>query len=110
MLLKLGVLFSLRPGTAVHTSLAYLSNEKLVNVYNHCLSIVSNGVVQVVPETEGAKQARLRRLCERKPTGKLQCPDWLHEQWKNPANRQSLVEKFEAMKWNKDWGLYVTSF
>ena len=66
--------------------------------------------LQALPETDGAKQARLRRLCERKPTGKLQCPDWLHQEWKNPANRQSLVEKFEATNWNKDWGCMLHVF
>ena len=52
-----------------------------------------------------AKQARLRRVCERKPSGKLKCPEWLHEQWKNPANRDSMLEKLEAADWKKAAGV-----
>jgi len=49
-----------------------------------------------------AKRARLRRFCERKPSGKLQCPQWLHEQWKGNTNRDELLEQFEKCGWDKE--------
>ena len=41
--------------------------------------------------------ARLRRLCERKPSGKLQVPEAVHEQWKQAGKTRdelrALLEK-----------------
>ena len=70
-----------------------------------------NWLFEDIPRTAAAKAARLRRVCERKPTGKLGCPEWLHEMWKNPNNRQSLTEKLEASSWDKDfWTCCVVQF
>ena len=89
-----------RPGTAASFPLFSVQTVVIDTKYG---PLFQNFILQALPDSEGAKQARLRRLCERKPTGKLQCPEWLRNQWKNPANRPSLVEKFEAQNWNKDW-------
>ncbi len=56
-----------------------------------------------IPQTPAAKAARLRRVCELKPSGKLKCPQWLHEQWKNTASRPQLTKQLEAAGWDKDW-------
>ena len=52
--------------------------------------------------------ARLRRLCEKKPSGKLNCPEWLHKLWATPANREELVDKLEKAGWNKDQTISTT--
>ncbi len=56
------------------------------------------------PETEGAKLARLRRLCERKPSGKLAVPESVHLRWKqgDKAERECMIEEFEKANWSKD--------
>lgn len=63
------------------------------------------------PETEAAKMARLRRICERKPSGKIYCDASLHEQWKNGTkeDREALVEILERCNWQKAF-LYVNKF
>ena len=55
--------------------------------------------------TDAAAQGRLRRICERKPSQKLNCPEWLHEQWKIPSNRPEMIKKLEECNWQKDWCL-----
>lgn len=59
---------------------------------------------QPPPETEGAKLARLRRVCEVKPSGKCAAGTELHNRWKNgdKAEREALVELFEKVNWDKD--------
>lgn len=56
------------------------------------------------PQTEGAKHARLRRLCEVKPSGKCAVPKEVHERWKkaDKAERDAMVEEFEQANWAKD--------
>lgn len=56
------------------------------------------------PGTEGAKLARLRRLCERKPSGKLAVPESVHLRWKqaDKAERECMIEEFEKAHWSKD--------
>ncbi len=68
----------------------------------HLFSPHHNWTLEEMPVTAAARAARLRRVCERKPTGKLNCPEWLHDMWKNTANRNSLTEKLEASNWDKD--------
>ena len=93
---RLVEVWNLRPGRSTllnngqHTSIALF------------LKLLESSRVQEVPTTQAAKEARLRRLCERKPTGRLHCPEWLHTMWKNPANRTDMVDKLEANGWNKD--------
>ena len=59
--------------------------------------------------------ARLRRLCERKPTGRLQVPAVVHEQWKKGgADRDELrvlLEKSDFQKDRYSWNyLYMAWF
>ena len=56
------------------------------------------------PETEAAQQARLRRICERKPSGRMHVPEHIHQRWKNgtKADRAELLEQLEAADWDKD--------
>ena len=52
--------------------------------------------------SEGAKLGRLRRLCERKPSGRLQVPVHIHEQWKQGGHpRQQLLEMLEHAGFEK---------
>lgn len=51
--------------------------------------------------TEAAKKARLRRICERKPSGKIHCPEWLHEQWVKNSDRDDMVAQLEKCNWQK---------
>jgi hypothetical protein len=48
-------------------------------------------------------EGRLRRLCERKPSGAIHVPQEIHNLWKNRgAGRDSLVEIFMQVGENKD--------
>ena len=56
--------------------------------------------------TQGAKLGRLRRLCERKPSGKLNVPLEVHQKWLEKGRaRDELLEQFEESEWNpdRDW-------
>ena len=56
------------------------------------------------PPSEAAKLARLRRLCEKKPSGKCNVPEDLHKRWLNGslADREAMVEELEACHWAKE--------
>ena len=46
--------------------------------------------------------ARLRRLCERKPTGKLNVPQSIHEQWLQVGKpRDELRQLLEQLEFDK---------
>ena len=55
--------------------------------------------------SEAARNARLRRVCERKPSGKLLVPEDIHLKWKNNCgrDRDDLLEALESCEWDKDW-------
>ena len=57
-----------------------------------------------LPQTEAAKDARLRRLCERKPSGRLQVPVSLHKKWKGASREEKdhMVDILDSVGWNKD--------
>lgn len=57
-----------------------------------------------VPETQAAKDARLRRICERKPSGRLGVTEEIHNKWKygSRAERDELLETLEACNYDKD--------
>lgn len=57
-----------------------------------------------LPETDAAKDARLRRLCEKKPSGRCGVPEALHMKWKNGSReeRDELVDMLESVEWQKD--------
>ena len=59
---------------------------------------------QKPPTTEGAKQMRLRRLCEIKPSGRCAVPPEVHERWLKggKSEREAMVEEFERAHWSKD--------
>ena len=53
--------------------------------------------------TEGAKNNRLRRLCERKPSGKLKVGEEIHARWaQGGAERQALRDQLEQCDWDQD--------
>ena len=56
------------------------------------------------PATDAAKMARLRRMCEVKPSGKCNVPDEVHKRWLhgNQAEREALCDELEAAHWSKD--------
>ena len=71
------------------------------------------------PPSEAAKMARLRRLCEKKPSGKLNVPEEIHQRWLKGTlkDREALIEELEGANWSKDplcplsadiWMLYDT--
>ena len=55
-----------------------------------------------------AKQARLRRMCERKPSGKIQVPVELHEKWLHGGRdeRDAMVDVLDECGWNKASCIY----
>ncbi len=57
-----------------------------------------------VPLTQAAKDARLRRACERKPSGKLKVPESVHLKWKNGsrADREELLDTLAACDYDQD--------
>lgn len=55
--------------------------------------------------------ARLRRLCEKKPSGKVNVPDSVHQQWMaGGAKRDELRKLFEQYECDKDCIYQVTFF
>lgn len=56
------------------------------------------------PATEGARLARLRRMCEMKPSGRCHVPPDIHKRWKEgtKADREAMVDELEAAGWSKD--------
>ena len=53
--------------------------------------------------TEGARQNRLRRLCERKPSGKLLVPQSVHDQYiQGGPGREALMELLSEANYNKE--------
>ncbi len=57
-----------------------------------------------VPETEGARLGRLRRLCEIKPSGKCKVPDNIHKMWKDGSklDREAMIDELERAGWSQD--------
>lgn len=55
------------------------------------------------PETEAAKMQRLRRLCEKKPSGRCNVPEAIHVRWKNSTlkDKEAMIEELEAANWSK---------
>lgn len=52
--------------------------------------------------TEQAKRHRLRRLCEKKPSGKINVPMDIHQQWAAGGNgRDQLLDMLEQSGWEK---------
>ena len=64
----------------------------------------AQGAVTAAPSSEGARLARLRRMCEIKPSGKCHVPPEVHERWKkaNHEQRLKLADELEAANWAKD--------
>lgn len=62
-----------------------------------------------LPQSEAAKDARLRRLCERKPSGRLQVPESLHLRWKSASREEKdqMVDILDSVGWNKDTPLLL---
>ena len=55
------------------------------------------------PTTEAAKNNRLRRLCEKKPSGRMQVPQEIHDIWaKGGPERLALRDQLEGCGWQKD--------
>ena len=64
--------------------------------------------------TEAAKNNRLRRLCEKKPSGRMQVPQEIHDIWaKGGPERLALRDQLEGCGWQKDLpgldGVFVSS-
>ena len=55
-----------------------------------------------IEDSMGAKMARLRRMCERKPNGKIHCPEFIHELWCDINKRQDLLKTLEECQWDKE--------
>ena len=54
------------------------------------------------PETTEAKEARLRRLCEMKPSGKCHVSPEVHEQWaRGGTSRAQLMKQLEDCGFDK---------
>lgn len=58
------------------------------------------------PPTEGARLQRLRRLCEKKPSGRCHVPEAVHQRWKagTAIEREAMVQELEKAGWSKDLG------
>ncbi|CAL1167200.1 unnamed protein product [Cladocopium goreaui] len=55
------------------------------------------------PGSEAAKNNRLRRLCEIKPSGRCHVPEDVHLRWKKGgAERMALRDELESCGWDKD--------
>ena len=52
-------------------------------------------------KTRAARNAKLRRLCQRRKNGTLAVPPWLHELWKT-GNHSALSLQYEDAGYDKD--------
>ncbi|CAL1131538.1 unnamed protein product [Cladocopium goreaui] len=52
-------------------------------------------------KTKNAIKAKLRRLCEKKANGRLNVPEWLHNQWKN-GDHLAMALKFQEANFDKE--------
>ncbi|CAL1165907.1 unnamed protein product [Cladocopium goreaui] len=74
----------------------------------HDSSQGDTGSAPAAPSGEGlsqeAKMAKLRRVCEKKPSGKCKVPEDIHLKWKNNNgdDRKDLLELLETSDWDKD--------
>ena len=50
---------------------------------------------------ENALKAKLRRMCEKKKGGKLQVPEWLHEEWLN-GDHLTMARQLESCGFDKE--------
>lgn len=52
-----------------------------------------------------ARLHRLRRVCERKPSGRCHVPESVHLNWVQGdlSTRKQMLETLEAASWDKDW-------
>ena len=57
-------------------------------------------VCDCVTQDENAIKAKLRRLCEAKKDGKLQVPQWLHDEWRN-GDHLKLARELESCGFDK---------
>ena len=55
------------------------------------------------PTTQAAKEQRLRRVCEEKPSGRCHVTAEVHDMWKKGGvSRAKLLDQFESASWDKD--------
>ena len=55
------------------------------------------------PQSEAAEKHRLRRICEKKPSGRINVPEHVHLKWKNGGtDRDELLEQLREANWKKD--------
>ena len=54
--------------------------------------------------SQEAKMAKLRRVCEKKPSGKVKVPEEIHMKWKqnNGDDRAELLKALEDSNWDKE--------
>lgn len=65
----------------------------------------SEGEADLSQLSYGAKLGRLRRLCERKNSGKLKVPQEVHDRWNQKGQaRDELLAEFEQCNFDKDSG------
>lgn len=57
-------------------------------------------VFMCTDEDDNALKAKLRRLCEKKAGGRLQVPQWLHDEWKS-GNHLAMAKQYEACGFDK---------
>ena len=56
-----------------------------------------------VPETTEAAEARLRRICETKPSGRCHVTKEVHDAWaRGGASREALMKEFQKAGFNKE--------
>ena len=52
-------------------------------------------------QEENALKAKLRRLCEKKSGGRLQVPQWLHDEWLN-GDHLTMARQYQSCNFDKD--------
>jgi len=62
---------------------------------------MSSDAVPAGPKSRAARNAKLRRLCQRRKNGSLAVPQWLHDLWKT-GNHTALALQYEEAGYNKD--------
>ena len=66
-----------------------------------CLSFKSSLAPSCTDKDDNALKTKLRRLCEKKANGKLQVPQWLHDEWKS-GNKDVMADCLRDCNFDKD--------
>lgn len=92
------------PPKSIHPSKAMKSKQCPKTSKRACPGDDAGSQEESQPTLE-ARWRRLRRVCERKPSGRCRVPEHVHLKWLQGdlSTRKQMLETLETAQWDKDW-------